>query len=137
MRDFSKYKEISKTSSLTVYVVETDPDILITVPVEGLKETPQNAHDNVEFLYDYERTTGKPCSAIVIMDNLLSQEAESRRAYQEIDPRRVYAAALIVGSPLARALGSFFIGLSRPVAPTKLFDSVEKAVEWLKTMRPE
>jgi hypothetical protein len=137
MKDFSKYKQVGRTSSSIMYTAESDPDILITVPQEGTRETVKDAHDVVAFYYSYAQTLGRPCSAVVIMANLLSQEAESRRAYAGIDPKKVFAAGLVVENALSRALGSFFIGLTRPVAPTRLFDSVESAVEWLKTMRPK
>jgi hypothetical protein len=39
--------------------------------------------------------------------------------------------ALIVGNPLSRIVGSFYIGLSRPPMPIKLFDNKEKAKTWL------
>lgn len=137
MKDFSQYKEIGKTQATIGYIDESNPDIVITVPVKGTMDTPKNASENVALLYNYARDLGRPCCCVVIMDNLLSQDAEARRAYQEIDPKLVFAAGLVVESPLSRALGSFFIGLARPVAPTKLFDTVEKAIEWLKTMRPK
>ncbi len=137
MRDFSKYKEFQRTASMAAYTIESDQDILIIVPKEGMMDTPKSASENVALLYNYARSLGRPCCAVVIMDNVLSQDAEARRAYQEIDPKLVFAAGLVVRSPLARALGSFFIGLARPIAPTKLFDSVEKAIEWLRTMRTQ
>ena len=54
------------------------------------------------------------------MSNMLAQDVEARKAYQEIDTNLFYGGALVVESALSRALGSFFIGLSRPAAPTKL-----------------
>jgi hypothetical protein len=137
MLDKSKYREINRAPSITMYVVEDAPDILITVPSKGTKDTVATAREYVEFLYAYVAATRQACSAVVIMDNLLSQDPEARRIYQNIDKARVYAAGLVVASPLARALGSFFIGLTRPIAPTKLFNTVDNAVEWLKTMRPQ
>ncbi len=137
MMDVSQYKEVGRTQAVICYIGESDPDILVSVPMAGTKDTAVSAREYVAFLYSYARSTGKPCSCVVIMENILAQESEARRAYQEIDPKQVYAAGLVVASPLSRALGSFFMGLARPIAPTKLFDSVENAVEWLKTMRPK
>ena len=57
------------------------------------------------------------------------QEPEARRAYTEIDPNLLYGEALVVENAVSRALGSFFVGLTRPKVPTKLFDSVENAIE--------
>lgn len=136
MRDFSDYKEIGTTTNTVVYVAESDPDILIIVPREGTMDNGRDARENVAYYQAYARSLGKPCSSVVIMSNMLSQDAEARRAYTEIDPNLFYGGALVVESALSRALGSFFIGLTRPKVPTKLFDSLENAIEWLKTMRP-
>jgi hypothetical protein len=137
VRDFSQYKEIGRTTNTIVYIAESDPDILIVVPREGTMDNAKDAQENVAYFHEYARSLGKQIGSVVIMSNMLSQEPEARRAYAEIDPLLVYGGALVVESALSRALGSFFVGLSRPVVPTKLVDSVESAIEWLKTMRPK
>ena len=137
MKDFSQYKEVGKTTNTVTYSLEAEPDILLIVPVEGTMDNARDARENVAFFYSYARQLGKPIGCAVIMSNMLSQEAEARRAYAEIDPKLVYGGALVVESALSRALGSFFVGLSRPVVPTKLFSSIEGAIDWLKSVRPE
>jgi hypothetical protein len=52
-----------------------------------------------------------------------------------MDPQVFFAAALVVANPLARAIGSFFLGLTRPGVPTKLFDSIDAALAWVDTQR--
>ena len=42
------------------------------------------------------------------------------------------AAALVVLSPLAKALGNFFMGLNKPLMPTRLFNDERSAMEWLR-----
>ena len=37
--------------------------------------------------------------------------------------------------PLSRAIGSFFIGLSKPPVPTRLFKSIDEALAWLRSIR--
>ena len=44
----------------------------------------------------------------------------------------VSAVALIVGTPLSRMMGNFFLSVSRPMAPTRLFDAEAPAVAWLR-----
>lgn len=39
--------------------------------------------------------------------------------------------ALLVGSPLSRTIGNFFLILSRPTVPVKLFDDEAAAIAWL------
>ncbi|HYG38341.1 MAG TPA: hypothetical protein VD908_06975 [Cytophagales bacterium] len=38
--------------------------------------------------------------------------------------------AIIVGAPISRAIGNFFLILNRPKVPTKIFNSVEEAKAW-------
>lgn len=136
MKDLSQYKEIGKTTNTITYSLTTEQDILLIVPLEGTMDNAKDAQENVAFFYDYAHKLGKPIGCAVIMSNMLSQEAEARRAYAEIDPKLVYGGALVVESALSRALGSFFVGLSRPMVPTKLFSSIDGAIDWLKSMRP-
>lgn len=44
----------------------------------------------------------------------------------------VSAVALIVGTPLSRIMGNFFLTVSRPMAPTRLFDDEASALAWLE-----
>ena len=44
----------------------------------------------------------------------------------------VSAVALIVGTPLSRMMGNFFLSVSRPMAPTRLFDDEASALAWLE-----
>ena len=43
------------------------------------------------------------------------------------------AIALLVGSPLSRVIGNFFVGLNRSTFPLRLFTSEEEAIAWLRT----
>jgi hypothetical protein len=137
MKDFSEYKEVGMTTNTVIYIVESDPDILIIVPREGTIDNVKDAQENVTYFHSYARSVGRPCASVVILANLLAQDAEARQVYQEWDTSLFFAGALVVENALSRALGSFFLGLSRPNVPTRLFDTVEKAIEWLKTMRPK
>ena len=44
----------------------------------------------------------------------------------------VSAVALIVATPLSRMMGKFFLNVSKPMAPTKLFDDEASALAWLR-----
>lgn len=137
MQDFSRYTKIAETANTEIYIEASDPDIMIIVPRKGTIDTFKDASENVAYYHAYARSLGRPCGSVVIMSNMLSQDAEARRAYTTLDPALIYGGALVVSSALSRALGGFFMGLTRPRVPTKLFDSVDNGIEWLKTMRPK
>ena len=42
------------------------------------------------------------------------------------------AAAIIVDTPVSKALGNFYLGVSNPHLPSRLFSSDSEALEWLK-----
>lgn len=43
----------------------------------------------------------------------------------------VSAVALLASTPLSRMMGNFFIAVSKPMAPTKLFNDESLALAWL------
>ena len=43
------------------------------------------------------------------------------------------ATALLIGSPVSRVIGNFFMGLNKPISPTRLFTDPQKAIQWLHT----
>ena len=136
MADFSKYQVVGTDGNSDYYLA--DPDVLLVIPKAGMVDTPQTARIAVDYQTAYARKLGKKCSTLVIMANVLSQDAETRRIYDEMTLSGLFfATALIVGNPLSRAIASFAIGLSKPQMPVKLFDTVEKGVAWLQTIRPQ
>ncbi|MGK5088175.1 STAS/SEC14 domain-containing protein [Bdellovibrionota bacterium FG-2] len=48
--------------------------------------------------------------------------------------KNVYATALVIGSPIGRVIGNFFLGLNKTIYPTRLFTSEEDAISWLKEL---
>jgi len=135
MTDFSQYQSVGTDGNSDYYIA--DPDILLVIPKAGMVDTPQTARVAVDYQTDYARKLGKKCSTLVIMSNVLSQDAETRRIYDEMTVSGLFfGTALIVSNPLSRAIASFAIGLSKPQVPIKLFDTVEKGIEWLRAVRP-
>ena len=62
-----------------------------------------------------------------------SLSREARHYYASDEAAKVArAVALIVGTPVSRVLGNFYLGLSNPHLPTRLFSSEGEALEWLK-----
>lgn len=61
-----------------------------------------------------------------------------RRARTEFARRGdlVSAVALLVRTPLSRVMGNFFLGVAKPMAPTRLFDDEAAALDWLRELVP-
>ena len=70
---------------------------------------------------------------LVDMRHLKSMSRQSRVYYAGPDPPKHYTAvALIIASPLTRAIGNFFMGLNKPRIPIRLFTSEVDAAAWAK-----
>jgi len=130
-----QWKPLGRTFN-THYFLLAD-DVMIVLPDKGLQDDGASARVNMDYQTAYARLVNKPCCVIVVIDSLTSQDSEARRIYAAgMQPSMFYAVALIVTNPLARAIGSFFLGLTRPPVPTRLFESVEDAAAWVATQRP-
>jgi hypothetical protein len=69
-----------------------------------------------------------------LLVNLHGAGPQDRPARAELARRDdvVSAVALIVDTPLSRILGNFYLSVSKPIAPTRLFDDEVSAVAWLQ-----
>lgn len=85
-----------------------------------------------------ELTQGRRVKVLVDARNIRSQDREARAIYAS-EESRLYTSscALLVGSPVSRVLGSFFLGFNKPLYPTKMFTSDTEALEWLNSMPAE
>lgn len=78
---------------------------------------------------------GRRAPALIDLRPVRSQTAEARALFAGPDAARVSAAvALLVGSPLSRVLGNFYLRFNRPETPTRLFGSEEEAARWLRAV---
>jgi hypothetical protein len=72
--------------------------------------------------------------AVVLVDarpvRSMTREAQQITA-NTADDRDTRAVAILIGSAVSALLGNFFLELSRPVYPTKLFRNPTKARAWL------
>jgi hypothetical protein len=83
-----------------------------------------------------QRGMGFPLPRPFLMDirNARSLSREARAFYASAEVAEVFSAtALVVSSPLSRAIGNFFLGFNRPAMPTRLFESEAEALAWLRT----
>jgi hypothetical protein len=80
-------------------------------------------------------TGGRQSPLLVDTHDIRSLDRPSRTEFVRRDDL-VSAVALIVGTPLSRLLGNFFLGVTKPRAPTRLFDDEASAVERLQTFHP-
>ena len=79
---------------------------------------------------------GKRLPILVDLRGIRSQSAEARATLAGPEASRVSCAvALVVGDPVSRVLGNFYLGFNRPADPTRLFDDDRAARAWLAGFR--
>lgn len=112
------------------------PDVLIVIPDEGLKDDAESARANVAFQTRFASQSGRRCAVVVRMTSLLSQDGEARRVYaKEMKLELFFAAALVASNAISRAIASFFLGLTKPAMPTRVFEDFDAALGWVDEMR--
>jgi hypothetical protein len=80
---------------------------------------------------------GKPRPILVDLTHMRSMSREARKYFASPEPAKVEsAAALLVKSPLAKAIGNFFMGLNKSLIPARLFTSEAEALAWLRSFLP-
>jgi hypothetical protein len=137
IKEGSDWVAVGSTANTQYRTKGSAPDILIVLPEPGLRDDGPSARMNIDFQTQYVERVGRRCAVVVLLGALMSQDAEARRIYAAgMRTDRFYAASLVVTSPISRAIGSFFLGLSRPSVPTKIFGDLEKAVAWAEKQRP-
>ena len=76
-------------------------------------------------------TGGQPSPLLVDTHDAGPQDRPARTEFARRSDL-VSAVALIVATPLSRMMGNFFLAVSKPMAPTRLFDDEASAVAWLQ-----
>lgn len=126
--DTSRWKPIGESSNSRYFEIEKG--LIAALPHQGSKDDLASARDNLDFQHRYWREHG-PGVVLVFFDAMVSQDKEARSVYQTgTDPALMLGTALVGGSLLSRAMGSFFLGLSKPKTPLKMFGKVDDALAW-------
>lgn len=129
----SSWQPIGETSNIRYYEIE--PHIIAAVPHQGSSDTGATARENIEFQMEYLRTHGQAGVVVVFFDRMTGQDSEARRLYGHLPDLKVLrGSALVGGTMLGRAIGTFFLGVARPRIPVQLFSSVEEAVAWARSL---
>lgn len=93
--------------------------------VHGLKE----AKENVE---SFRSKLTKKIPILIDLREIRTITREARSYFRGPENDTIKAAAILVESPLSRAIGNFFTGLSKMAVEHRLFTSEEEALIWLK-----
>jgi hypothetical protein len=128
--DTSSWISLGQTTNSHFYLIE--PNVLALVPKPGSSDTEDTARENLGFEHGYFREHGAGV-VLVFIEGAMSQDSGARKVYvNEADPTLFLGGALIGQSLLARAIGSFFLGLNRMRVPFKMTGSSDQALAWAR-----
>ncbi len=128
-------KKVGSAPHHELMIADSD-DILIVVPEEGFKDTPDASRITLAALREYAQKLGKKCGLVIVANNLLAQEPESRRIYAHgVTPDLFYGIVMVVSSPLARVIGKVATRLSTLKVPLVLVETIEAGIAWNEANR--
>ena len=134
--DTSRWTLVGETANSRYF--ELEPGILAAVPHPGSKDDRATASENQRFQNEHWCSRGRGGVVLVFFDRMVSQDKDARRVYQyEPDVRYMRATLLIGGTLLSRAMGSFFLGLTRSRIPVKMFGTLDEALAQARQINAE
>ncbi len=101
----------------------------------GDQATEELAKENVDAQETVRDGMRKRKTRVLIDMTTVSEISKEARDYfaNERTASIQRATALLIGSPVSRVIGNFFMGLNKPISPTRLFTDPQKAIRWLHT----
>lgn len=97
----------------------------------GVNITLEFAIENSKVVNDF--FINKKFPILIDSRNIKSMNYDARRHFSAQNREtNTNAFAIIIGSTVSRVLGNFYLGINKPVVPTKLFDNEVDATIWLK-----
>ena len=78
-------------------------------------------------------SNGMRCPLYMDISRCKSVTRDARAHYAKGDAgNRLTACALLVGSYVSKIIGNFFLSISKPIYPTRLFTNEAESIEWLR-----
>ena len=111
-----------------------EDDLVHVTTLPGVVQTLADAKENEQA--ENELTGGERHTLLVDMREIRAQDREARQYYTRPEAQKtIRAVAIVIGSPMSRVIGNFFLGFNKPSVPNRLFTSEAEAIVWLREPR--
>ena len=108
-------------------------ELLADITTEELAKENIDAQERIRNSLNKEKTR-----VIIDMTAVFEISKEARDYFANERTASIQrATALLIGSAVSRIIGNFFLGLNKPITPTRLFTDPEEAIKWLRTFSDE
>jgi hypothetical protein len=105
-------------------------NILFTECLPGTVMTLEDGKESTRI--SAELVNHQPKPLLCDLTNVVKMTQDCRRHFAGAEHAATFSlAALIVTSPISKVIGNFFLGLNKPVKPTRLFTTREDGLKWL------
>lgn len=122
----SVYRETSK-----IKFTYSDEGILYTECVPNTVMTLEDGQESTRI--SAEMVNFEPRPLLCDLTNVVKMSQECRNHFAGAEHAKTFSkAALIVTSPVSKLIGNFFLGLNKPLKPTRLFTTKEDGLKWLR-----
>lgn len=124
----------NERTTRTARVWWLEDGIICARALPGIVQTLADAQENAQA--EEYLAGGQRHALLVDMREIRSQDREAREFYaQPENTRSQSAVAILIGSPISRVIGNFFIGFNKPPVPTRIFNNEADALAWLREFR--
>ncbi|MEX1365657.1 MAG: hypothetical protein AB1Z98_21190 [Nannocystaceae bacterium] len=132
----ASWEKVGRTSN-TDYFVD-DEGVLLALPHPGAVDTGATARENLDFQHTWFANHPDPPVVVIFFDRMVSQDRAARKLYSE-DTHDPWALgfALVGGTLLSRAMGSFFLGEARTRIPLRFFATLPEARPWIRARQEQ
>ncbi|MGE0568552.1 MAG: hypothetical protein AB7O73_11425 [Bacteroidia bacterium] len=120
---------MNKTTTRTATIHIDDNNILHIVMRDNVRLDYEDAIDNA--LVIKKLTEGKKALKLIDARLKFSMDKKARKFINEVDLKQTLARAVVKGSVVNSLLPNFFMSLSKPETPTKIFSDYNEAYKWL------
>jgi len=115
----------------TTFHSRSPEGIFISRMKENAMESLEDAYENGKTLLNLKG--GDPKLPILVdFSKAAGQESGARKFYAENSGKWCTKAAILVSSPVSKVMGNIYMGLNKPIVPTRLFTQESEAIAWLK-----
>jgi hypothetical protein len=81
-------------------------------------------------------SNGKTYPCLSDIRNIKSLSKEARVYFAgPAGAKLMTACAILIDSPVSKLIGNFFISISKPIIPNKIFNKKEEALKWLEQFK--
>jgi hypothetical protein len=126
---------VDKTITRTANIYIDDNNVLHIVMHTNARLDYEDAVDNA--LVIKKLSKGKKVLKLIDARQTFSMDKKAREFVNTVDLKQTIARAVVKGSALNSLLMTFFIALSKPETPTKIFSDYDKAYKWLLKLQKE